>query len=534
MNKSMKKLIIACVTLVVIVALILVVVLVPWQSLGEEGSQGVIDYGIDMSTSVNEDGLHTAVINTNSDGEIENNSFGTLIEYVPSQIEKISVSTDSGSYTFLVTTPVNDDGTTEATVYTLEGFEDYSLASTNPSLLASALCNIEFTKVADLGEGASDYGFDEPRSEATVYYTDGTYSEVRLGDDAAGGEYCYIQFGDSDTVYVVSASDMEPLLFKITDLFSTSINGDYTSVADDCFDKITLGGTHLEEEVVIVANTDTDLSAYYLMSSHGNKAVSTTEGSNIVGTIKSLVAESVVCVNPDKKQIAEYGLDSPFATVNTTYSYTDTEYDTEGNEVSSEDKTLTVSLKASEQDSSGYVYMMEENGKVVYRILASNIAWATTSMEKLRSEYVLYPNYTALESVTVTYGTESYTFELSTEEVTTTLEDGSTSTETEYKVSLNGTSVDPDMFYVLYQDLALMEIGGTSGSENTSEQLLAVTYNYNTDRASDTVVFKSTGTQKVISVLNGESVGYVYKSYITALGENLLLLAEGKDIASVA
>ncbi len=533
MNKNMKSLIWAGIALVVIVALILVVVLVPWGSFGSDNT-GDIDYGVDMSTSVNDDGLHTAKINTNDKGEIENNSFGTLIEYTPSQIEKISVSSEGGNYTFLLTTPVNEDGTTEATIYTLEGFEDYDLAATNPSLLASALCNIEFTKVADLGEGASDYGFDNPRSEATVYYTDGTHSKVRLGDDAAGGGYSYIQFGDSDTVYVVLTTDIEPMLYNITDLFNTSINSEFTSVADDSFDKITLGGTHLEEEVVLVANTDKSLSAYYLMSSHGNKAVNTTEGSNIIGSIKALVAESVVCVNPTSEQVAEYGLESPYATVNTTYSYTDKKYDSNGNEVSSEDKTLTVSLKASEQDDSGCVYMMEEDGKLIYSIKASSVAWATTSFEKLQSEYVLYPTYDALESVTFTYGGESYTFDLSSEEVTTTKEDGSTSTETEPRVHLSGETVDPDMFYVLYQDMAFMEIGGAAGSEDTASALLTVTYNYNTDRASDTVEFHSTDTQKVIALVNGESVGYVYKSYVTALGENLLLLSEGKDIVSVA
>ena len=186
MNKKMKRnLIIAAAALLVVVALVLVIIFVPF---GGSKKPGEFDAGTDMILSVNADGLHTATVKTNSKGEIENNSYGNLINYAPAQIEKIEMSTDEGNYTFLSTTPVNADGKTEATVYTLEGFDDYDLSATSPSLLASAVCNVDFTMVADLtGENAAEYGFDKVRAEAKVYYNDGTYSVLRLGDNASGG-----------------------------------------------------------------------------------------------------------------------------------------------------------------------------------------------------------------------------------------------------------------------------------------------------------------------------------------------------------
>lgn len=533
MNKNMKKsIIIAGVALVLVVALILVVVLVPW---GEGGNApGEIDRGTDMILSTNEDGMHTAKVKTNEKGELENNSFGTLINYKPAQIEKIEMSTAQGNYTFLLETPVNADGTTEATIYTLEGFEDYNLQATNPSLLASAVCFVEFTKVADLtGENAAEFGFDNPRAQAKVFYNDGTYSVLRMGDNAPGGTSCYIQYGDNETVYIANLAELEPMLLSITDLFSTAVNTSAYNASDDSFDKITLGGSHLSEEVVIVANTENALNCYYLMASHGNVPVNTLEGSNIAGSIRNLTASEVVCVNPDADNLKEYGLSTPFATAKTTYTYKNTEYDDAGNKTSDEEVKVPISLMASESDSEGNVYLMEEGGKLIYKIAASTIPWATTSMEKLQSEYVLNPVYDALGSVVFKAEGKTYQFDLSTKQVAGTDDAGNETTTTEYVVTLDNKEVDADQFYILYQDLTLMEYGGTDTTTNAGDKLLTVTYNYLTDRASDTVAFCQTDTQKVIPFVNGERTGYVYSADISAIISNIAKLASGKEIASI-
>ncbi len=532
MNKKMlRNIIIAASALVVIVGITLSIIFIP--SCVADGSENEIDPGVDMRRGVTEDGLHYAVINTNEKGKIENNSYGTLIEMVPSQIEKISVSSPSGNYTFLSETPVNADGTTEATIYTLEGFEDYNLETTNPSLLANAVCNISFSKVADLdGKKSSEFGFDTPRASATVYYNDGTRSVVTLGADSAGGESCYIKFGDSDTIYVAASADMAPMLYSITDLFSTSINADATSVADDSFDKIILGGSHLAEEITVVANTDEALDCYYVMSSKGNAPVNNVSGSSIAGSIKSLTADSVVCVNPDDKNMSEYGLKDPYATVRTNYKYDDISYDSDGYETGREEKTLSVSLLASKADSEGFVFLMEEGGKLIYKIAATSVPWATVTEATLRSEYVFSPSYSALSQVEITASGKTYRFSMGSEEVTETDDEGNSTTATRVTVSLDGKTLDESQFYTLFQDISLLGVKGTD-TEKSSGDMLTVKYSYKTGRAADTVVFGKTSSQKVTASLNGDVAGYVYKSDITAICDNVVKVAEGKEITSI-
>ncbi len=525
MNKKMiRNIIIAVAALLLVAGVICMVIFIP-SCASSEPQKTEIDYGTEMKLYVNSDGLHCAEVAVNSKGEIENNSYGTLIDYVPADIAKIIMETPAANYAFLLTTPMDSEGKTGATVYTLEGFDNYTLETTNPSLLASAVCKIDFKNVVDLkGEKSSEFGFDKPRATATVAYNDSTHSTVILGADAPGGEDCYIKFGESDTIYLVAKENVEAMLYDITDLFSTSINSDKTSVADDSFDEITLGGTHFSKEITIAKNEDEALSCYYVMTSEGNTPVSNVSGSNIVGSIKSLSCEEVVCVNPDSENLKEYGLNEPYATVKTQYSYTEKTYDEDGTQTGSKDKTLNVSLWASKEDSEGKVYLMEENGKLIYKIAATSIPWATVTEEELRSEYVFSPSYSALSKVEVTAGGKTYSFTMGEEE-----KDG----VTVKTVELSGKKLDESQFYTFCQDLSLLTIAGSDDGTKTTGTSLAVTYNYSTGRASDKVEFKSTGSQKVIVALNGKTAGYVYKEQVDGLIGNLEKLSKGQEISSV-
>ena len=535
MNKKMKKkIILACALLLALVAAILLIVFLPSCS-SDDTTAGEIDLGIDITRSVNAEGLHVAKVNTNDKGEIENNSYGKLIDKLPAEIEKITMKTSEGNYTFLIENPVNEDGTTEASVYTLEGFEDYDLATTNPSLLTSAVCNIDFVKVADLsGEDAAEYGFDAPSAEATAYYSDSTYSVVRVGDAAPGGEHYYIQFGDNNTVYIAAATEVNAMLLSITDQFNTAINSDKTDIADDSFDEIVLGGTHLENKIVIKANKDTSVDCAYVLSSDSDRPVNVTEGSAIVGAIKALVTDKVVAVNPDEKNLKDYGLLKPYATVRTTYVQKKTTYDVEGNEIVGEPEYFEVSLLASKPDADGNVYLMQESGKLVYQIAASKVPWVETSYDKLMSEYILKPAYSALESVVLECGGKSYKFELYTETVQSADSDGNATEVEENRVKLAGKTVDPDQFYVLFEDLTLMERAGKDTSTAAKGTALKITYNYNTGRKSDTVVLSSTDSQKILEQVNNARYGYVYQSYVSALVSNIKALAQGKEIVRVS
>ena len=528
-NKMKRNVILGAIALLLVVASIVLIIVIPKGGETPAEDEFTIDYGIDMETFVHEDGLHDATIKTNDKGEIENNSYGTLLEYIPRKINKIVIKNQDGDFTIKAEHPVDKDGKTLPSVYTIEGYEDFTLTDELTNNIATTVSIVKFAKVADLGgKKASDYGFDNPRAEATVYFNDDTYAIIRVGDDAPDTEHCFIQFGDSKNVYVAAKSDVKALLIGFHDLFNRGLNSDHTSVADDSFDKIILGGTHLKEEIVLVKNEDyydtsnkkTFLQNTYILESHGNLPANNLEGSKIVGSIKAPTAESVVCVNPTDKDLEKYGLKTPYATVKTNYINSEETYDAQGNKVTNNEVVLKVSLLASDVNSEGMVYMMEEGGTLVYRISALSAPWATTTLDSLYSEYVFYPNYEGVESVEVTANSKTYKFVMTY--------DGTV------KVSLNGKSLDADQYWILYQDIVFIENEGQDTTSASTGDILKIKYNYVGSRASDTVVYSTTDSQKVIATVNSRKVGYAYKTYLTSLVSNIEDFANGKEIKDIA
>ena len=525
-NKMIRNIILGIVALLLVVTTIVLIIVWPKGDPAEE--EFVIDNGIDMETFVHEDGLHDATIKTNDKGEIENNSYGTLLAYIPRKINKIVMKNQDGEFVINAEHPVDKDGKTLPSVYTIEGYEDYTLTDELTNGIATAASEVKFTKVADLnGTNAAEYGFDNPRAEATVYFNDDTYAIIRVGDDAPDTEHCFVQFGASKNVYVVEKNTVKYLLIGFHELFNRGLNSEYTGVADDSFDKIILGGTHLKEEIVLVKNEEyydienkkTVLQNTYILESHDNIPANNLEGSSIVGSIKAPTAESVVCVNPTAEDLEKYGLKTPYATVKTNYINSEETYDAQGNKVTNNEVLLKVSLLASEVNSEGMVYMMEEGGSLVYRIDARSAPWATTSLAKLYSEYIFYPNYEAVESVEVTANSKTYKFDMTY--------DGTV------KVALNGKSLDADQYWILYQDIVFIENEGQDTTSAKTGEILKIKYNYVTDRKSDTVVYSATDSQKVIATVNSRNVGYAFKNYLASLVSNIEDYANGKVIKDI-
>ena len=172
MKKNVKTLIVVGVAAVLLVGIMLLLIFLPN---GDSDSTATYDEGIDMSASVDKDGVHQVKINTNEKGEIKNNSYGTLIEYVPAEISKIQVENKSGSFEIESETPTDENGNTEATVYTIKGFEDFDLQTGAPDSIANAAAQLDFSKVVSMDKSrAADFGFDDPRATITVTYTDKT------------------------------------------------------------------------------------------------------------------------------------------------------------------------------------------------------------------------------------------------------------------------------------------------------------------------------------------------------------------------
>lgn len=502
MKKNTKYLIIITVCAVVLVGVLLLLVFMPREG---ENLTATIDEGTAITTSVDDNGVHQAALVLNDKGELDNNSYGTLMEYFPADITHIKVENTSGSYEIDSVTPTKTDEngnvTTEATVYTVIGFEDFELQSGQADSVANNLSSLEFTSVASIdGANSADFGFDAPRSTATVTYSDGTSAVVIVGIDAPGGAGTYVKFGSGDTIYLCPAEAVSSLLLSVNDLISLAINDAADTTENSLVQSVSLSGTLYPQEVVFVPNTDTSSTASYILTSPETLFANESNTSKVTGAIRGLYAKSVAYVNPTANQLSQIGLDNPYAVVKAVYPDT------------------TVEVMASKPDSSGNVYVMLKGGKVVYTMASANLPWTGLSYEELISEYVLNPTMVSLTGMSVSDGTTTYDFKLSSETNTTTDDEGNETTTTNTVVKTNNLILTTDYFNNYYQNVAYTQRVDLKADAPSGNPLLTIKYTYSTKDSTDTVCYyPADASGKCTATLNGKAVGKVYEGRVKNL-----------------
>ena len=488
MNKK-KGLIIAIAAAAVLTAAVLVLIFVPK---GDSEKSHELDMGVDMERSVDGNGLHQVEIKTDKNGNIENNSYGTLMEYYPANIREIHVENTKGTFDVESSTKG-----TEATVYAIKGLEDFDLQSGNPDAIANAAAKLTFTKVATLDKNkGAEFGFDKPRSTVTVSYEDDTRAVIIVGNDAPQQAGTYIKFGTGDAVFVTDTDTIAPFDYGVTDLISLTVNGAAESTENNEASSIKLAGSGFDKEIELVPNTNANYSASYEMTAPVSRLANEGESSIVAGGIRGLLASAVKMVNPSDKQLAELGLAEPYATL--TAEYPDT----------------TVELSASKPDADGNVNLMAAGKKVVYVISTEKVAWAATSYEKLCGEYACSPKMAKLTGMSVKAGGKTYDFTLKTKETLTTDDQGSETKSTVTTVTYGGKEVELGSFTAFYNNVALIELSDPKTDSKSGKEALAVTYTFE-DGSSDEVVFADAGTDSYIVTFNGENAGHSAKGDVT-------------------
>lgn len=512
LKQSTLWIIIGCAAVLLIVGLVILLNALP------KNTDSDIDNGTQVELSVDDNNVHQADLVLNSKGELDNNSYGTLISYTPAQIKQIDVKNESGSFTITAETPVETDEETGeetqgTTVYTLVGFEDVNLQSGSADTIADDVAAIDFLSVADItGENSTDFGFDKPRAVVKTEFTDGTYSTVTVGNDVASQLGTYIMFGDSKTVYVVANDSADGFLYSVLNLVSLTVNDAATDTDNSEFETLALSGTAFDSDIEIRPNEDKSIDSTYVMITPSKMFVSETEAANIAGAIRGLYADEAVCVNPSKSQLKKYGLSTPYATLTAVYPDT------------------TVHLNAS-KPKDGNVYLIADSD-IVYKLAVTAVPWVETSYAKLVPDVVIDPNFNSISKIVVTDESGKYSFDITTTTETIESEDGGGQEVQNTTALYKGKELDADNFHVFYQNIANMQNAGTTDADAKGEPVLSIEISYSTDREKDTVCVYPTGNTKYVATLNGDTLCQVYKSYCTKFSSCVQDLINGETVSS--
>lgn len=492
--KKKKTLIIVIIAAAVLVGVMLLLIFLPKGS-GSDSS--TVDEGVAMKTVTDKDGMHQAVVETEPNGEIKNNSYGTLIKNIPADIKTIHVENKKGTLDVISNTPKG-----EATVYKLKGYEDYALQSGIPDKIANAAAKLDFSKVASQsGDKKSEFGLDEPRATVTVTYNDKTKAKFIVGSDAPQSAGTYIQFGTEPTIYLCDTETVSAFDLGLNDFMDLNINKTADTTENNDASSITISGSGFDSEIVLKPNKDGKNAASFVMTSPSGGYANESEASLISGGIRGLYADSVEMVDPSDDQLKKLGLFSPHAKITAVYP------------------DVTVKLIGSKPDGDGKVYIMTDGGKVVYKLFSEKAAWTATSYEKLLSDYVISPKMDSLSGVTVK-ADKTYDFSLDTKTSTKTDDEGSETTSTTTTVQYNGKDVDLGKFTTYYDDLSLIKLSEKKSKSFSGSPEISVTYTYS-DGTTDKAEFYAAGNEFYTAVLNGKAVGSCYKADVVRIKNNI-------------
>ncbi len=519
-NSHIKALIIAVIAAVVLVGAGALLIFVP----NGETTSAELKGSAEVKNNV-KNNVHEVSVKTDSNGKIKENGSGSLINKVPSDISKIHVKNNTDTYTITSYTPKKktketDPETgkakekTDATVYTLVGYEKFKLQDGVADEIANACSTLSFSSVSaeDAGSNLADFGLDKPRAVVTVTYNDKTKSVFKVGKDAAQNLGTYVMFGSGKSVFLCDKDTVSKFLYGINKYISLTINENASDNNAGEYKTLTISGSNFSRSITMKPNSDTKhISAANIITSPVNTYADDTEASTVTGAIRGLYAQSVAAVNPSSSKLSGFGLSSPYAKISAKYSDT------------------TVSLIASKPDSKGDCYLMKNGGKVVYKIASSSIPWVSTSEKKLISNYVLNPELSGLKKMSVSFSGKTYDFNIKTTETKTTDDSGEETSTTDTVTSYENEKLDEGNFETFFKNAAMLTKAEKNGPAVSGTPALTIKYSYSGGRSADTVMFFKSGSKYIASV-NSKSVGTVYSNYIEKLITQTPQVAKDKEI----
>lgn len=457
-----------------------------------------------------------------------------LISHVPADIKKVKVTNEHGSFEILSETPTEKSTdaegkevvTTLQTVYTLVGYEDAPLAPGRPDDVANDAAAVKTTNIVDItGKNPEEYGLTKPRATVDVTFTNGNERTITVGNEAPGAAGAYIMVNGDKAIYLVAVESVDSFLYKQSAMFDTTV----TTAAEDTTTatpkKVTISGSNFKDTLEFVPNDDETVGgAYYKMTAPTKGFASVANGSVVLESIRSVSAEEAIAYNPSTDTLKANGidLDNPYAELNAEFSdvtihlYASAPYEQEvTDEITGEAKVNNM------------IKLYNPDTKTLYIINALKTAWATTSYEAMKYEYVMKPDMDFIKNIEITAGNKKYSFDLSKE--TNVDSEGNETKST--VVNCGKTKIDINKFDTFFINLESAEVNSVKSGTGAGTADLTVKITYNNDKTADTYTFYKGESGKYNFSDNGTTIsGDVFDTYVKSIIEDVALIAQNKTV----
>lgn len=256
-------------------------------------------------------------------------------------IAKVSFSIDGSQYTFQK----------ESGAWQLAEDETFPVDEEKLEELLTALTPLKALRTLTDVEDVSEYGMADPQNVITLELQDGTEQVLTIGDNNEGTGNDYLMLVDSDSiVYTVSADMRTAICDKLYDyavseelppITQTNITGLTFSSADTSYMLYKEDDIWRVEGGKVKDNADTDIT------------------SELTAQISGVYYVDYLEHNCEGKNLAQYGLEEPFATLAITYE--------------EDDSAKSKTIKIGNMDSSGNYYTQLSGSTQVHTIASGMV-----------------------------------------------------------------------------------------------------------------------------------------------------------------
>lgn len=463
--------------------------------------------------------------------EAESSAYeSTLVDLVVSEaddINELTVENAEGGFDIIRVSEATED---EDAVYGIEELESFLTDESELSSIIDQFANVSAMRLIE--ENAPDiakYGLDDPTYVVTTYYDDGTTHTFTVGDILPTDNGAYMMIDDDPNVYSMGDTKMSRLDYTALDFMDLNVIDEWESYTDDDGNEVTAptieylqvtGGTL--EDVFRMEPIDTEEETS-LASSYGStyRIVSPIESDFRVKTnaeggddnavyttgLQSLTALSVEAINPTEEDMAAYGLDEPYCTI---------EFSRDGTE-----HTWLVGDALTTEDGTAAHYFYSEDQPVIYVVADSSLPWISMNLDELYTPQQLLPYIDDVGQIDLMVYGETYTFEIDAADPD--------DEDSDIVPHLDGEEVDLEYYRTMYQYLLLAPAEGIyEGDPDAGELVASFTYHYR-DGGSDTVELYDLGNRTCILSINGNYQWTTRIAYVTYLQTNIEKLQNGEE-----
>ena len=372
----------------------------------------------------------------NHEIKVEDNN--TILLYDKSSLipDDITIKNESGEYELMCfdyTQPAATDessssGSQDGEVsqemvtiltYTMQDYDTEPLSRTMTDNLASECRYMAATKLIDKsGSRYAEYGLEKPRAEAVIYFSDNSKVTLRFGSNAPDNMGVYLTMDDNPNVYLVPGNMVEMFFVEKLQMFDKQLTGE---MGEGTLKELTISGSGYPEELTVTANDTNANAGIYVMKHPCRVSCEDSRVLNLAGSFFGISATRVAAVAVTEKDYPQYGLDTPYQTVNLSLS----------------DGTK-LTLYASEKDKDGMCYLTSPSKTMIYQMSTDELSWYGVEPDDLRTDGVLVPDPAHIKAMTISRKgiTDRYLFQRE-EKLSEKYEENIIT-----KVTLNGTQLD--------------------------------------------------------------------------------------------